>query len=83
MSDQALSGVLTRIDLHIFDIVEDMTVTAVGTSESSSVSTRKSGQDWERTVRPKAGEEITLSVSAGEQCFALNVRIKFEVAHKT
>jgi hypothetical protein len=55
-----------------------MKLTAVGTSESSSVSTRKSGGEWDRVVRPRVGEEVTLSISAGEQCFALKVKIKLE-----
>lgn len=82
MSDQALKGILTFIDVHIFNVNEEMKVTAVGTSEPSSVSVKKSGGEWDRTIRPGDGEEKTLGVSAGDQCFAMNVWIKFENGQK-
>lgn len=82
MSNQILTGTPTFIVFDIFDIVEETTVTAKGASETSSVSTRKSGQDWEPAFRPRKGEEMTLSVPAGGQCFVLNVWIKFETGQK-
>ena len=82
MSEQALKGVSTYIEVHIFDIAEDMKMTAIGEGESSSVSTRTSG-GWENNVQPNDKEEISINVPSGRQVCAMKVWLKFEKIGKS
>lgn len=77
MSDQALQGVLTFIDIDIFEIGEAMKMTAVGKGKSSSVSTRTS-DGWDAVIRPNDEEEISIDVPRGRQVCAMKVWLKFE-----
>lgn len=82
MSDQALEGVLSFIEVHIFEIHEDMKMTAVGKEESSSVSTRTNA-GWEKVIQPNDKEEISINVASGRQVCAMKVWLKFEKIGKS
>lgn len=83
MSDQALKGTPTFIDAHVFDITEDMRVTAVGKGESSSVSTKTSAGLWKHVKQPQDAEELSINVLGGEQVYAVKVWLKFEKITKS
>jgi hypothetical protein len=68
--------------VHHLNNTDEMKVTAMGASEPSSVSAKKSSGEWNETIRLGNGEKRALGISARGQCLAINVWIKFENRQK-
>lgn len=68
--------------VHHLNNTDEMKVTAMGASEPSFVSAKKSSGEWDWTIRLGNGEKKVLGISARDQCLAMNVWTEFENGQK-
>lgn len=78
MSHQALSGTLTFIEAHKFDVQQEVKMTVVGVGDSSAVSALSNSGVWLHNMKPKDSERLSVIIPAGAQVYAVRVDLKFE-----